>query len=98
MCGMKILQVFDISDNHISGDIPSCLNNITFWKKSSPNSTDSNYYTRQLYDLIMFGYFRSELKISLQIKYHAYTFQGIPLLLMTIVDMSSNQFTGSIPS
>ncbi|KAE8055807.1 hypothetical protein FH972_012628 [Carpinus fangiana] len=45
MCGMKSLQVFDISDNLISGGIPSCLDNITFWKKNSPNSTDSNYFT-----------------------------------------------------
>jgi hypothetical protein len=36
--------------------------------------------------------------MSLQIKYQVYTFQDISLLLMTAVDMSSNQFTGSIPS
>jgi hypothetical protein len=54
MCGMESLQVFDISNNLISGGIPSCLDNITFWKKSSPNSTNSNYYTKKsrLHDLI----------------------------------------------
>ncbi|XP_059441760.1 receptor-like protein 14 [Corylus avellana] len=103
MCGMQSLQVFDISNNHISGGIPSCLDNITFWKKSSPNSTDSNYYTVQnpLYDDIEYPNGQDkklQIQMSLRIKYEVYTFQGIPLSLMSLIDMSSNQLIGSIPS
>nr|POE92889.1 putative inactive leucine-rich repeat receptor kinase xiao [Quercus suber] len=98
MCQMRSLQVLDISFNHISGGIPSCVNNITFWKKSSP--TGSNWFTQKgrlrylksLTDL----YF--EIGTSLLIKNMEYTFNGLPLSLMTGIDMSSNQLTGSIPS
>ena len=102
MCGMESLQVFDIADNLISGGIPSCLDNITFWKKSSPNSIDSNYYIAKsrLHDLVNPRENRDiqvEIKTSLHTKYEVYTFQGIPLSLMTVIHMSSNQLTGSIP-
>ncbi|XP_035540766.1 receptor-like protein 45 [Juglans regia] len=35
--------------------------------------------------------------MSLFIKNRLYTFKGIPLLMMTGIDLSSNQFTGNIP-
>ncbi|XP_062147229.1 receptor-like protein 56 [Alnus glutinosa] len=116
MCQMESLQVFDISDNLILGSIPSCLDNITFWKKSSPSSTDSNYFTRKgrLYYLVNANQpeieldsgrgFPVELDIKvdigtdLRVKHILYTFKGVPLLLMTGIDMSSNQLTGGIPS
>uniref|UniRef100_A0A7N2N6K4 Uncharacterized protein n=2 Tax=Quercus lobata TaxID=97700 RepID=A0A7N2N6K4_QUELO len=100
MCQMRILQVLDISFNHISGRIPSCINNITFWKKSSPSPTGSNYFTQggRLRYLISISNFDFKLGTYFQIKNMEYTFNGIPLSLMTGIDMSSNQLTGSIPS
>jgi Leucine-rich repeat (LRR) protein len=102
MCQMESLQVFDISDNLILGSIPSCLDNITFWKKSSPSSTDSNYFTRKgrLYYLINAKEPEIEFEIGTDwlVKHIVYTFKGVPLSLMTGIDMSSNQLTGSIPS
>jgi hypothetical protein len=101
MCQMESLQVFDISDNLILGSIPSCLDNIRFWKKSSPSSTDSNYFTRKgrLYYLVNGNELEIELDIGTDflVKHIVYTFKGVPLLLMTGIDMSSNQLTGSIP-
>ena len=99
MCQMRSVQVLDISFNHISGGIPSCINNITFWKKSPP--TGSNYFTqkgrlRYLIKNLTDLYF--EIGTSLLIKNMEYTFNGIPLSLMTGIDMSSNQLTGRIPS
>ena len=98
ICQMGRLQVLDISYNLISGGIPSCLDNVTFWKKISPSLTGSNYFTQKgrlsylikLRDVI--------LGTTLLIKYMEYTFVGIPLSLMTGIDMSSNQLSGSIPS
>jgi len=102
MCQMKTLQVFDISDNLILESIPSCLDNITFWKKSSPSSIDSNYFTRkgQLYYLVNANEPEIELDIgtNLLVKYIVYTFKGVPLSLITGIDMSSNQLARSIPS
>ncbi|GLT64446.1 hypothetical protein SLA2020_369390 [Shorea laevis] len=59
-----------LSGNRFEGGIPSCIDNITFWKKSSPSSTHSNYFIgkSQLYYL------------------------GIPLSLMTGIDMPHSKF------
>jgi Leucine-rich repeat (LRR) protein len=38
-----------------------------------------------------------EIKSTLQVKHEIYVYQGIPLALITIIDMSSNQLTGNIP-
>jgi Leucine-rich repeat (LRR) protein len=101
MCQMESLQVFDISDNHISGGIPSCLDNITSWKKSSPSSNGSNYFMengRLLFQSHKTGLEPTfEIKIDLRIKREVYAYKGIPLSLMTVIVMSSNQLTGNIP-
>jgi Leucine-rich repeat (LRR) protein len=98
MCQMESLKVFDISDNHISGGIPSCLDNITFWKKSSPSF---NYFRKKGRLYYLKHPIEKDLKLeiitSLQIKHEEYTFKGIPFSLMTLIDLSSNQLTGSIP-
>ncbi|XP_041001772.1 receptor-like protein 13 [Juglans microcarpa x Juglans regia] len=106
LCRMKTLQVFDVSHNRLSGGIPSCLDNITFWNKSSPSPTYWNYYAKKLhiwfpYDLFGDDYMpflTSAAQTSLFIKNRLHTFKGIPLLMMTAIDLSSNQLTGSIPS
>uniref|UniRef100_A0A2N9HM57 Leucine-rich repeat-containing N-terminal plant-type domain-containing protein n=1 Tax=Fagus sylvatica TaxID=28930 RepID=A0A2N9HM57_FAGSY len=100
MCQMGRLQVLDISYNLISGGIPSCLDNVTFWKKISPSLTDSNYFIQKgrLSYLINLSDLQFEIGTSLLIKNMEYTFNGIPLSLMTGIDMSSNQLSGSIPS
>ncbi|XP_062145654.1 receptor-like protein 56 [Alnus glutinosa] len=101
MCQMEFLQVFDISDNHISGGIPSCLDNITSWKKSSPRSNCRSYYIEngQLFFAMrsMRQHPLFEIKMALRIKHEVYAYKGIPLSLMTTIDMSSNQLTGNIP-
>jgi Leucine-rich repeat (LRR) protein len=101
MCQMESLQVFDISDNHISGGIPSCLDNITLWKKSSPSSNGSNSFMEKgpLFSLAHptgLGP-KFEIKKDLRVKHEVHAYKGIPLSMMTIIDMSSNQLTGNIP-
>ncbi|KAG6653333.1 hypothetical protein CIPAW_05G069200 [Carya illinoinensis] len=106
LCRMKTLQVFDISYNRLSKGIPSCLDNITFWNKSSLSPTYWMPYIKKL--VLQYLYlFRDQDDIQyiiatetlpLFIKNRLYTFQGIPLLMMTAIDLSSNQLTGSIPS
>jgi len=38
-----------------------------------------------------------EIQMALRIKHEVFAYKGIPLSLMTIIDMSSNQLTGNIP-
>jgi Leucine-rich repeat (LRR) protein len=104
MCQMESLQIFDISDNHISGGIPTCLNNITFWKKSSPSFNCSKYlinHDRLYYlppmTLVDRATLAFEIILPLRTKHEVQAYKGIPLLLMTVIDMSSNQLTGNIP-
>ncbi|KAG2679681.1 hypothetical protein I3760_11G062400 [Carya illinoinensis] len=72
MCRMQRLQVFDASRNRLSGSIPSCLDNVTFWKKSPPSTTNSNYFMqkgRLYYLLKQYG----ESLICLVISHHQVT-------------------------
>ncbi|XP_062145961.1 receptor-like protein 56 [Alnus glutinosa] len=96
MCQMESLQVFDISDNHISGGIPSCLDNITFWKK---NFSNSFLEKGPLFSLAHPTGVEPEfeIKTDLRVKHEVHAYKGIPLSIMTIIDMSSNQLTGNIP-
>ncbi|KAG6653331.1 receptor-like protein 13 [Carya illinoinensis] len=105
LCQMKTLQAFDVSSNRLSGDIPSCLNNITFWKKSSLSLTYWSYYVKKL--VLQYPYLFREDDIQsiiatetlpLFIKNRLYPFRGIPLMMVTAIDLSSNQLTSSIPS
>ncbi|KAG6653324.1 hypothetical protein CIPAW_05G068300 [Carya illinoinensis] len=106
LCRMKTLQAFVVSHNRLSGGIPSCLDNITFWNKSSPSLTYWNYHINKL--VLQYPYlFRDdyipffiplETQMSLFIKNRLYTFKGFPLLIMITIDLSSNQLIGSIPS
>nr|DAD36465.1 TPA_asm: hypothetical protein HUJ06_007106 [Nelumbo nucifera] len=73
------MQFLDLSGNGFSGSIPSCLNNIPFWKNKFQN-------------------YISWVPIDFTIKGNSYSFQGIPLTLMTGIDLSSNKLTGSIPN
>lgn len=103
LCRMETLQALDISNNNISGGIPSCLDNITYWNKASPSVDGSNYFTQRgrLYYLLNPETTPDmDLGISTDFltKNVLYTFKGIPLSLMTGLDLSSNQLTGNIPS
>jgi hypothetical protein len=92
ICQMEHLRVFDISDNHVSGRIPACLDNITFWRKTSPMEEFRN-------SMFPFNVQTSfEIGVSWRIKNIVYNFKGAPFWLMTGIDMSSNQLTGCIPS
>ncbi|KAG7977994.1 hypothetical protein I3843_05G060900 [Carya illinoinensis] len=105
LCRMKTLQVFDVSYNRLSGGIPSCLNNITFWNKSSLSVAYWKSYITKLILQHPNIFIEEDVQsiiaaeaLPLFIKHRFYTFQGNPLYMMTSIDLSSNQLTGSIPS
>ncbi|KAF5735141.1 LRR receptor-like serine/threonine-protein kinase [Tripterygium wilfordii] len=101
LCRMKTLQVLDISKNHLRGGIPSCLDNITFWKQSPPD--DTNYFTQngRLYFLLNPSgkpTLDFEIGTDFLTKNVLYSFKGLPLTLMTGINLSWNKLTGYIPS
>ncbi|XP_042979868.1 receptor-like protein 45 [Carya illinoinensis] len=55
-------------------------------------------YTYLFQDDYIRSFIPSETQMSLLIKNRLYTFKGNPLLMMTEIDLSSNQLIGSVPS
>ncbi|KAG6653326.1 receptor like protein 21-like [Carya illinoinensis] len=105
LCRMTTLQGFDVSYNRLSGGIPSCLDNITFWSKSSLSVAYWKTYITKIFLQYRNIFIEEDLQsiiaaeaLPLLIKNRFYTFRGDPLLMMTHIDLSSNQLTGSIPS
>ncbi|KAK6282117.1 hypothetical protein POUND7_015942 [Theobroma cacao] len=76
-CQMQMLQFLDFSKNKFSGNIPSCLNNNSVWRKKFQAS--------------------SWVPIDFTTKGNSYSYQGIPLTLMTGIDFSVNELAGAIP-
>lgn len=72
-----MLQFLDFSKNKFSGNIPSCLNNNSVWRKKFQAN--------------------SWVPIDFTTKGNSYSYQGIPLTLMTGIDFSVNELAGAIP-
>ncbi|RWR74151.1 putative LRR receptor-like serine/threonine-protein kinase isoform X5 [Cinnamomum micranthum f. kanehirae] len=83
VCQMQNLHILDLSNNKISGSIPSCLPNISSWMKEISINVDI---------------FHPRVTTILTTKGMTLTYEGLPLSLMTIIDLSMNQLTGNIPS
>ncbi|RWR74161.1 putative leucine-rich repeat receptor-like protein kinase isoform X2 [Cinnamomum micranthum f. kanehirae] len=104
VCQMQNLHILDLSNNKISGSIPSCLPNISSWMKEISIDVDISVeilYFRMLYSLDGTNYARSintRVTTILTTKGMILTYEGLPLSLMTIIDLSLNQLTGNIPS
>ncbi|KAK7393002.1 hypothetical protein VNO78_21452 [Psophocarpus tetragonolobus] len=92
ICEMSSLIILDIADNTISGHIPTCLNNITalVFNNISYNKLtfffpidDSRYYI-----------FEDSLELVTKGQISDY---GMNLHFVSLIDMSSNNLSGTIP-
>lgn len=90
LCQMQNLHLLDFSKNHLSGNIPPCLKNVSAWTKE----TSVHVYLRPLGN----AYKVLSLRTNFATKGSSWSYEGIPLSLMTGIDFSSNQLTGNIPS
>ncbi|KAH0683797.1 hypothetical protein KY289_021549 [Solanum tuberosum] len=81
----------DMSANSLSGDLPSCLGNITAWMKESQVLLPAFMWLSP-------SYTNYRVKVPLTTKGNALSYEGIPLSQMTTLDLSMNHFTNEIPS
>ncbi|KAJ0705388.1 putative leucine-rich repeat-containing, plant-type, leucine-rich repeat domain superfamily [Helianthus annuus] len=93
LCYLTRIQILDLARNNLSGNIPRCFNNYT---TLSGKKTISPY----LSDSYIFGGYEDidvRSSASLVIKGREDIYSTI-LQLVMIVDLSSNNFSGAIPS
>ncbi|CBI22741.3 unnamed protein product, partial [Vitis vinifera] len=92
ICRLSSLIVLDLADNRLSGFIPKCLKNISAMA-TSPSPIDDKFNALK-YHII---YIRYTENILLVIKGRESRYGSI-LPLVRIVDLSSNNLSGGIPS
>ena len=88
ICQLSSLTVLDVSDNELSGIIPRCLNNFSLMASiETPDDlfTDLEYSSYELEGLVL-------MTVGRELEY-----KGI-LRYVRMVDLSSNNFSGSIPT
>ncbi|XP_027364685.1 receptor-like protein EIX2 [Abrus precatorius] len=91
ICQMSSLIILDIGDNRISGHIPNCLNNITSLVFNNASISKLTFY----FDLGgAFYFFFETLKLFTKGQASEYV---KTLHFMTLVDLSSNDLSGTIP-
>ncbi|KAK1284464.1 hypothetical protein QJS10_CPB21g00347 [Acorus calamus] len=90
LCQLQNLHILDLSNNNLSGTIPRCLHNITSWKEMSlvtfmiPKEVNTTFY-------------RVMISFAFTTKGMQYNYVGTPFSLMTGLDLSMNQISGTIP-
>ncbi|KAK3439451.1 hypothetical protein EUGRSUZ_C04312 [Eucalyptus grandis] len=98
LCLLEKMSILDLSNNNISGQIPSCLNKLRFHQVESCMMCDVLYpgpvaLTR---DMIAFAFEFEEVKFMTKRRMELY--KGYILKLMSGMDLSWNNLTGFIPS
>ncbi|XP_078180403.1 cuscuta receptor 1-like [Carex rostrata] len=111
ICQLKYLRILDLSHNNLSGEIPSCIINmgstaddssslgiVDVWITGAElNFSDDNFLLRTAYfaslDVIESKNFGLELMSKGRLDFYLKEI----LLIMCIIDLSSNKLVGSIP-
>ncbi|XP_027939626.1 receptor-like protein EIX2 [Vigna unguiculata] len=91
ICQFSSLIILDIANNTISGHIPNCLSNIKSLLFNNASLSKLSFYFPS-YD----GYFYSDEYLELVIKGQVLVYEN-NLHFMTLIDMSSNNLSGTIP-
>ncbi|KAL6004425.1 hypothetical protein ACLOJK_004978 [Asimina triloba] len=98
LCKMENLRTLDLSNNGLSGSVPSCLNDITSFVKNTPMFELPYGIAYETFPTSDVGTKRGiRLTMDFATKGSIYTYEGIPLFLMTGLDLSMNKLTGNIP-
>ncbi|KAL6320832.1 hypothetical protein AAG906_008832 [Vitis piasezkii] len=92
ICRLSSLIVLDLADNRLSGFIPKCLKNISAMA-TSPSPIDDKF--NALTDHIIYTRYTEDLLLVIKGRESRY---GSILPFVRIVDLSSNNLSGAIPS
>ena len=96
LCCLKNIQLFDLSLNNLSGQIPKCIKNFTSMtqKGSAQGFADQSYSITQGSISFLANY---ELNAFLTWKGVEHVFNNNGLVLLNLIDLSSNHFSEEIP-
>ncbi|XP_076945343.1 receptor-like protein EIX2 [Bidens hawaiensis] len=83
VCHLSSIQILDLAHNDLSGNLPTCFTNFSAMS-GTENSSPIILYQTEI------------ITASLVTKGNTYTYSTI-LYLVTLLDLSSNKFSGSIP-
>ncbi|XP_020210626.2 receptor-like protein EIX2 [Cajanus cajan] len=89
ICQLRSLMVMDISSNRLSGPIPNCLHNITAMLSIYVS-------TRRVGFILHFSGFHIKIISSIRILIKGNELSYVDL--MTVIDLSNNKLSGSLPS
>ncbi|KAL8247890.1 hypothetical protein R6Q59_009106 [Mikania micrantha] len=90
LCYLSVIQILDLAHNNLSGNIPRCFNNFSVLSGKQETVTDGLSF-------LTYGRTNVLSSASLVIKGREDTYSTI-LGLVTNLDLSNNNFDGSIPS
>jgi len=96
LCHLQSIQLFDLSLNNLSGQIPKCIKNLTsMTQKASLDGFTKHYY------VIVEGHtgFTKEYELNAFLTWKGvdHVFNNNGLVLLKVIDLSSNHFSGEIP-
>ncbi|KAL7586191.1 hypothetical protein Lser_V15G40573 [Lactuca serriola] len=89
ICSFSSIQVLDLADNNLSGYLPKCFTNFTVISGQQTSNPIVLYNT--IFQNIVLG------SATLVTKGQFYLYSSI-LYLVTTIDLSNNNFSGSIPN
>ncbi|KAJ9679400.1 hypothetical protein PVL29_021357 [Vitis rotundifolia] len=92
ICRLSSLMVLDLANNRLSGFIPKCLKNISAMA-TSPSPIDDKF--NALTDHIIYTRYTEDILLVIKGRESIY---GSILPLVRMVDLSSNNLSGGIPS
>nr|XP_043625424.1 receptor-like protein EIX2 [Erigeron canadensis] len=97
LCYLSQTQILDLAQNNLSGNIPRCLYNFSVLSGKETNSLPDLSFSFEGYDISDGGLASATASDTLVMKGQEYTYSSI-LGLVTLLDLSSNNFSGQIPS
>ncbi|KAI9156424.1 hypothetical protein LWI28_006289 [Acer negundo] len=108
LCQFKYLRILDLSHNRLTGTIPSCFTNILTWVKQidakfrgisyKGYSVASYSFTLEFEQLDSYVDSTQKTVIGFVSKNRYESYKGSILRYMLMIDLSSNELTGDIPT
>ncbi|KAI9084593.1 hypothetical protein K1719_033581 [Acacia pycnantha] len=109
LCQLKNISVLDLSRNNFTGNIPTCFYNFSLGESEDAilgyelpvNSSNFSYYSPLHLKLFFYTSMgritEADLEIDFTTKNLVLPYNGVILIYMSLIDLSSNKLNGKIP-